>query len=93
VRYKPLSTDRSTADVNTVTGIVHLLHLPLLLHQDVVIMSRFNMDEMLKTIAAFKCEELWLVPRKDSTQASIAIQLTDSRGIQRSSSVSFLTPR
>jgi acyl-CoA synthetase (AMP-forming)/AMP-acid ligase II len=38
------------------------------------------MDEMLKTIAAFKCEELWLVPRKDSPQASIAIQLTDSRG-------------
>ncbi|KAL2842146.1 hypothetical protein BJX68DRAFT_257908 [Aspergillus pseudodeflectus] len=45
-----------------ITGIVHLLHLPLLLHQDVVIMSRFNMDEMLRTIAAFKCEELWLVP-------------------------------
>ncbi|KAL2858522.1 acetyl-CoA synthetase-like protein [Aspergillus pseudoustus] len=45
-----------------ITGIVHLLHLPILLNQKVVVMSRFSMTMLLKTIATFKCEELWLVP-------------------------------
>ncbi|KAL3483141.1 acetyl-CoA synthetase-like protein [Aspergillus germanicus] len=45
-----------------ITGVVHLLHLPLLLQQDVVVMSRFSMADFLKTAAAFSCDELWLVP-------------------------------
>ncbi|KAL3455246.1 hypothetical protein BJX64DRAFT_295245 [Aspergillus heterothallicus] len=45
-----------------ITGIIHLLHLPLLLGQQVVVMPKFNMPRMLETIKAFRCAELWLVP-------------------------------
>ncbi|KAL3444240.1 hypothetical protein BJX65DRAFT_311019 [Aspergillus insuetus] len=45
-----------------ITGVVHLLNLPLLLQQEVVIMPRFSMAGFLKTVAAFSCDELWLVP-------------------------------
>ncbi|KAI9040204.1 uncharacterized protein KD926_008528 [Aspergillus affinis] len=44
-----------------ITGVVHLLHLPLLLNQEVVIMSRFSLSAMLQTVRTFNFEELWLV--------------------------------
>lgn len=34
--------------------------------QDVVLLSKFNMADMIKTILSYKCKELWLVPRASS---------------------------
>ncbi|KIV88636.1 hypothetical protein PV10_08302 [Exophiala mesophila] len=45
-----------------ITGIVQILQLPLTLNQEVVMMSKFNMQEMLDVIVNFKCDELWMVP-------------------------------
>ncbi|KAF5552615.1 phenylacetyl ligase [Fusarium mexicanum] len=45
-----------------VTGLVHLLHLPIVLEQQMVIMAKFDMKQMMETIVRFKCDELWLVP-------------------------------
>ncbi|KLO79038.1 phenylacetyl-CoA ligase [Fusarium fujikuroi] len=45
-----------------ITGLVHLLHLPILLEQQMVIMAKFDMKQMMETIVRFKCDELWLVP-------------------------------
>ncbi|KAF5243417.1 hypothetical protein FANTH_8239 [Fusarium anthophilum] len=45
-----------------ITGLVHLLHLPIVLEQQMVIMARFDMKQMMETIVRFKCDELWLVP-------------------------------
>lgn len=50
--------------VALVTGIVQILQLPLTLNQEVVMMSKFNMQEMLDVIVDFKCDELWMVPRE-----------------------------
>ncbi|KAI8649664.1 hypothetical protein NCS55_01467000 [Fusarium keratoplasticum] len=45
-----------------ITGLVHLLHLPIALQQDMVIMAKFNMTRMMQTIVEYRCDELWLVP-------------------------------
>ncbi|KIW99599.1 uncharacterized protein Z518_11012 [Rhinocladiella mackenziei CBS 650.93] len=45
-----------------ITGIVQILQLPLALNQEVVMMAKFNMQEMLDVIVKYKCDELWLVP-------------------------------
>ncbi|UPL03165.1 hypothetical protein LCI18_014099 [Fusarium solani-melongenae] len=45
-----------------ITGLVHLLHLPIALQQDMVIMAKFDMTRMMQTIVEFQCDELWLVP-------------------------------
>ncbi|KAF5694265.1 phenylacetyl ligase [Fusarium globosum] len=45
-----------------ITGLVHLLHLPVVLEQQMVIMAKFDMKQMMETIVRFKCDELWLVP-------------------------------
>ncbi|CVL03459.1 hypothetical protein FPRO04_09749 [Fusarium proliferatum] len=45
-----------------ITGLVHLLHLPIVLEQQMVIMAKFEMKQMMETIVRFKCDELWLVP-------------------------------
>ncbi|KAF4468992.1 phenylacetyl- ligase [Fusarium albosuccineum] len=45
-----------------ITGLVHLLHLPIALQQDMVIMAKFDMARMMQTIVEFRCDELWLVP-------------------------------
>ncbi|KAF5684532.1 phenylacetyl ligase [Fusarium circinatum] len=45
-----------------ITGLVHLLHLPIVLEQQVVIMAKFDMKQMMETGVRFKCDELWLVP-------------------------------
>lgn len=52
-----------------VTGIVQIIQLPLALNQIVVIMAKFNMQEMLDVIYKYKCDELWLVPRKCAVSA------------------------
>ncbi|CAK7234575.1 hypothetical protein SCUCBS95973_008982 [Sporothrix curviconia] len=53
------SLDQLIADV---TGLVHLLHLPILLDQEVVVMGEFTLASMLDTIIKHQCVELWLVP-------------------------------
>ncbi|EXJ56091.1 hypothetical protein A1O7_09022 [Cladophialophora yegresii CBS 114405] len=45
-----------------ITGIVQILQLPLVLNQQVVMMPKFNMQQMLDVIYKYKCDELWLVP-------------------------------
>ncbi|KAJ4262904.1 hypothetical protein NW762_006517 [Fusarium torreyae] len=45
-----------------ITGLIHLLHLPIILEQHMIIMARFDMKQMMRTIVQFKCDELWLVP-------------------------------
>ncbi|KAH6871818.1 hypothetical protein B0T10DRAFT_590601 [Thelonectria olida] len=45
-----------------ITGLVHLIHLPVVLEQDVVLMDRFNMRNMLNTVVKYTCNELWVVP-------------------------------
>ncbi|KAF5981905.1 phenylacetyl ligase [Fusarium coicis] len=45
-----------------ITGLVHLLHLPIVLEQQMVIMAKFDVKRMMETIVRFKCDELWLVP-------------------------------
>ncbi|KAF5973534.1 hypothetical protein FBULB1_8280 [Fusarium bulbicola] len=45
-----------------ITGLIHLLHLPIVLEQQMVIMAKFDMKQMMETIVRFKCDELWLVP-------------------------------
>ncbi|PCD25209.1 hypothetical protein AU210_014318 [Fusarium oxysporum f. sp. radicis-cucumerinum] len=45
-----------------ITGLVHLLHLPIVLGQQMVIMAKFDMKQMMETVVRFKCDELWLVP-------------------------------
>ncbi|KAH7012946.1 hypothetical protein EDB80DRAFT_638627 [Ilyonectria destructans] len=45
-----------------ITGLVHLLHLPIVLGQDVVVMSKFDMKRMLDTVVKYTCNELWVVP-------------------------------
>jgi 4-coumarate--CoA ligase len=48
----------------TVTGLALILQLPLFLGQTVVVMKEFEMKAMLDAIVHYKCDELWLVPRK-----------------------------
>ncbi|CAK7225865.1 hypothetical protein SEUCBS140593_006048 [Sporothrix eucalyptigena] len=45
-----------------ITGLVHLLHLPILLDQEAVIMGEFTLATMLDTVIKYRCVELWLVP-------------------------------
>ncbi|KAJ0269073.1 hypothetical protein COL940_012792 [Colletotrichum noveboracense] len=45
-----------------ITGLLQFLHVPIMFDQDVVLLSKFNMADMMKTILSYKCKELWLVP-------------------------------
>ncbi|KAH7127309.1 CoA ligase [Dactylonectria macrodidyma] len=45
-----------------ITGIVHQLHLPILLNARVYVLSTFTMDLLLKTVADNKIKELLVVP-------------------------------
>lgn len=47
-----------------VTGLVQILHLPVLLDQEVIVMEQFTMTTMLQAITSYGCQELWVVPRK-----------------------------
>jgi long-subunit acyl-CoA synthetase (AMP-forming) len=54
----------SSANAASVTGIVQILQLPLALNQEVVLMAKFNLQEMMDVIYKYQCDELWLVPRE-----------------------------
>ncbi|KAH7131712.1 CoA ligase [Dactylonectria estremocensis] len=45
-----------------ITGIVHQLHLPIVLNARVYVLSTFTMDLLLKTVAENKIKELLVVP-------------------------------
>ncbi|KPM43006.1 hypothetical protein AK830_g3534 [Neonectria ditissima] len=45
-----------------ITGIVHQLHLPILLNAHVYVLRNFTMDKMLKTVADHRVTELLIVP-------------------------------
>ncbi|RFU30494.1 hypothetical protein B7463_g5861, partial [Scytalidium lignicola] len=45
-----------------ITGLVHVLHLPILLNAEVYMLPSFTMKGMLDTVAEYKISELLLVP-------------------------------
>jgi acyl-CoA synthetase (AMP-forming)/AMP-acid ligase II len=45
-----------------ITGLVHALHLPILLNAEVYMLSSFTMTSMLSTIVQYRIAELLLVP-------------------------------
>lgn len=45
-----------------ITGLVHQMHLPILLNAEVVMLPQFTMEGMLKTIVEYKLNELLMVP-------------------------------
>ncbi|KAE9363798.1 4-coumarate-CoA ligase 2 [Stipitochalara longipes BDJ] len=45
-----------------ITGLVHALHLPILLNAEVYMLSSFTMPSMLSTISKYRIGELLLVP-------------------------------
>lgn len=45
-----------------ITGLVHQMHLPILLNAEVVMLPQFTMENMLKIIVEYKLTELLLVP-------------------------------
>lgn len=45
-----------------ITGIVHQLHLPIMLNARVYVLAHFTLDKMLKTVADNKILEVLLVP-------------------------------
>ncbi|KAF4554117.1 AMP-binding enzyme-like protein 15 [Elsinoe fawcettii] len=45
-----------------ITGLVHALHLPLLLNAEVIMLPSFTMPSMLSTIVEYHISELLLVP-------------------------------
>ena len=45
-----------------ISGLVHTLHLPIILNAEVIMLPRFSMAPMLKTISAYQIEELLVVP-------------------------------
>ncbi|KAH7384722.1 hypothetical protein BKA64DRAFT_147548 [Cadophora sp. MPI-SDFR-AT-0126] len=45
-----------------ITGLVHALHLPILINAEVYMLSSFTMESMLSTVSEYKIKELLLVP-------------------------------
>ncbi|KAH7313212.1 hypothetical protein BKA65DRAFT_610041 [Rhexocercosporidium sp. MPI-PUGE-AT-0058] len=45
-----------------ITGLVHALHLPILLNAEVYMLSSFTMESMLSTVSKYKIKELLIVP-------------------------------
>jgi len=45
-----------------ITGLVHMLHLPLLLNAEVIMLPNFTMKSMLDAVVAYRLPELLLVP-------------------------------
>ena len=45
-----------------ITGLVHILHVPLLLNAEVIMLPAFSMPDMLSTITEHQIEEILLVP-------------------------------
>ncbi|CAK7202399.1 hypothetical protein SEUCBS139899_005122 [Sporothrix eucalyptigena] len=45
-----------------ITGLLQLIHLPVMMDQELVLMAQFDMPSMLEAVVKYRCEELWLVP-------------------------------
>jgi len=45
-----------------ITGLVHILHLPILFNAQVIMLPSFSMPTMLATVVKYKIKELLLVP-------------------------------
>ncbi|KAF4119560.1 Acyl-CoA synthetase (AMP-forming)/AMP-acid ligase II [Geosmithia morbida] len=45
-----------------ITGVMHQLHLPMVLNANVYVLSGFTMERMLRTVEKYKIKELLLVP-------------------------------
>lgn len=45
-----------------ITGLVHALHLPILLNAEVIMLPSFTMESMLNTVVEYQLRELLLVP-------------------------------
>jgi 4-coumarate--CoA ligase len=45
-----------------ITGLVHQLHLPILLNANVYMLPSFSMESMLETVARYQIEEMLIVP-------------------------------
>ncbi|KAI4839650.1 acetyl-CoA synthetase-like protein [Aureobasidium sp. EXF-8845] len=45
-----------------ITGLVHILHLPILFNAQVIMLPSFSMPTMLDTVVKYKIKELLLVP-------------------------------
>lgn len=45
-----------------ITGLVHQMHLPVLLNIEVIMIPSFTMDTMLKAVSEYKISDLLLVP-------------------------------
>ncbi|KAF2196067.1 4-coumarate-CoA ligase 2 [Delitschia confertaspora ATCC 74209] len=45
-----------------ITGLVHQMHLPVLLNADVIMLPQYTMEGMLNVISEYKLSELLLVP-------------------------------
>lgn len=45
-----------------ITGIVHQLHLPIILNAQVYVVSKFTLDGTLETVSKYKIKEMLLVP-------------------------------
>ncbi|CAK7231499.1 hypothetical protein SBRCBS47491_007950 [Sporothrix bragantina] len=45
-----------------ITGLLQLIHLPVMMDQELVLMAQFDMPSMLDAVVKYRCEELWLVP-------------------------------
>ncbi|VUC36603.1 unnamed protein product [Clonostachys rosea] len=60
----PASHDKGLAALPFyhITGIVHQLHLPVLLNANTYVLTRFTMEAFLKAVQDYKIKELLLVP-------------------------------
>ncbi|KAF2157827.1 acetyl-CoA synthetase-like protein [Myriangium duriaei CBS 260.36] len=45
-----------------ITGLVHVLHLPLLINAEVIMLPAFSMESMLDAVVKYRIQELLLVP-------------------------------
>jgi 4-coumarate--CoA ligase len=45
-----------------ITGLVHQLHLPIMLNANVYMLPSFTMESMLETVAQYQIEEMLIVP-------------------------------
>ncbi len=45
-----------------ITGLVHGMHLPIILNAEVIMLPNFTMPSMLSTVSKYQIEELLLVP-------------------------------
>ena len=64
IEIKPKSHNKVLAALpfNHITGVVHLIHLPIVIDANVYVIGRFDFEAALKTVAENKIKELLLVP-------------------------------